>query len=152
MAWLDRYNRCPTISIVSKELRWRMKRKTLFPASCCLNLRVFLFSCPIPSRFLITAAFQTGSQFCYTLCSTLWPLLHYSPADMEFDEFLWDSYKKANQLFCDAIVKCFRKGDIIWVHDYHLMLLPSMLRKALGQHVKIGFFLHTPFPSSEVFG
>lgn len=71
---------------------------------------------------------------------------------MEFDEFQWDSYTKANQLFCDTIVKHFHEGDVIWIHDYQLMLLPHMLRKALGQHVKIGFFLHTPFPSSEVFG
>ena len=52
------------------------------------------------------------------------------------------------------MVQDVQDGDLIWVHDYHLMLLPEMLRKELGdtrKNVKIGFFLHTPFPSSEIY-
>ena len=73
---------------------------------------------------------------------------------MTFDESAWEAYKKANRLFAKAISDEVRDGDLIWVHDYHLMLLPEMLRKKMArskQSVKIGFFLHTPFPSSEIY-
>jgi trehalose 6-phosphate synthase len=59
-----------------------------------------------------------------------------------------------NRLFAKTMVKDVQDGDIIWVHDYHLMLLPEMLREEIGdskKNVKIGFFLHTPFPSSEIY-
>ena len=127
------------------------RKRTLFQSELLSKFACVPVFCLTSLQLPFTVAFQIGTKF-IPMCSTLWPLLHYSPADMEFDEFLWDSYKKANQIFCDAIVQCFQEGDIIWVHDYHLMLLPRMLREALGPHVKIGFFLHTPFPSSEVFG
>lgn len=57
-------------------------------------------------------------------------------------------------MFARAIAKDVQDGDMVWVHDYHLMLLPSMLREEIGDtrsNVKIGFFLHTPFPSSEIY-
>ncbi len=59
-----------------------------------------------------------------------------------------------NRLFAKTVVKDVQDGDMIWVHDYHLMLLPEMLREEIGnskKDVKIGFFLHTPFPSSEIY-
>lgn len=59
-----------------------------------------------------------------------------------------------NRLFAKAVVGDVEDGDMIWVHDYHLMLLPEMLREEIGnskKNVKIGFFLHTPFPSSEIY-
>ncbi|KAI1292979.1 glycosyl transferase [Xylaria venustula] len=85
--------------------------------------------------------------------SILWPLFHYHPGEITFNESAWTAYKEVNRLFAEAVCKDVRDGDIIWVHDYHLMLLPAMLRKRLGdkKNVKIGFFLHTPFPSSEVY-
>ncbi|KAL1998776.1 hypothetical protein VTN02DRAFT_5591 [Thermoascus thermophilus] len=87
--------------------------------------------------------------------SILWPLLHYHPGEIVFDEDSWDAYREANLQFALTITKEVRDGDLIWVHDYHLMLLPQMLREelqALGRkNVKIGFFLHTPFPSSEIY-
>lgn len=51
------------------------------------------------------------------------------------------------------MAKDVNDGDLVWVHDYHLMLLPAMLREEMGpkKNVKIGFFLHTPFPSSEIY-
>lgn len=55
-----------------------------------------------------------------------------------------------NQAFADKIVKNYRRGDVIWVHDYHLFLVPSMVRKQIP-NAKIGFFMHAAFPSSEVF-
>ncbi|PGH00320.1 alpha,alpha-trehalose-phosphate synthase [UDP-forming] [Helicocarpus griseus UAMH5409] len=86
--------------------------------------------------------------------SILWPLFHYHPGEITFDESAWNAYRDANRLFAKAIAKDVRDGDLVWVHDYHLMLLPAMLREEIGdtkQNVKIGFFLHTPFPSSEIY-
>ncbi|KAJ8327376.1 Trehalose-6-P synthase/phosphatase complex synthase subunit [Batrachochytrium dendrobatidis] len=86
--------------------------------------------------------------------SILWPLFHYHPGEINFNEDHWEAYQVANRAFADALVDVVEDGDVIWVHDYHLMLLPAMLRKRLeptGRNVQIGFFLHTPFPSSEIY-
>ncbi len=80
----------------------------------------------------------------------LWPLFHHFPSLMRFDPEDWKAYVKANQTFCDEIVKHLHPNDLVWVHDYHLMLLPQMLRQA-APDVAVGFFLHVPFPSSSVF-
>lgn len=95
----------------------------------------------------------TSTKGC-CLDSILWPLFHYHPGEITFDEYAWDAYKKANRLFAQAVAKDVQDGDLVWVHDYHLMLLPEMLREEIGdtkKNVKIGFFLHTPFPSSEIY-
>jgi len=81
---------------------------------------------------------------------TLWPLFHPFPSRLVFDPAGWEAYVEANKRFLDAIVSEARPGDLIWVHDYQLMLLPQMIRKALPD-ARIGFFLHIPFPSSSVF-
>lgn len=86
--------------------------------------------------------------------SILWPLFHYHPGEITFDESAWAAYREVNRLFAREVVKDVQDGDLVWVHDYHLMLLPEMLREEIGQskkNVKIGFFLHTPFPSSEIY-
>lgn len=85
--------------------------------------------------------------------SILWPLFHYHPGEMNFDDDAWAAYTEANRLFAKAIAPLVKPGDAVWVHDYHLMLLPAMIREELGPGVKIklGFFLHTPFPSSEIY-
>ncbi|KAL3426315.1 Alpha,alpha-trehalose-phosphate synthase [Phlyctema vagabunda] len=86
--------------------------------------------------------------------SILWPLFHYHPGEITFDESAWAAYKDVNRLFAKTMAKDVQDGDLIWVHDYHLMLLPEMLREEIGntkKNVKIGFFLHTPFPSSEIY-
>ncbi|KAL8284073.1 hypothetical protein RQP46_005186 [Phenoliferia psychrophenolica] len=135
--------------------------------------------------------------------SILWPLFHYHPGEMSFDDTDWLAYRQANLLFAEAIKKEVNSGDIVWVQDYHLCLVPLFLRDLLGRdpasmgenaqgpvaamfdglsfgagvamtpklgatttgpsgvngtharaivpEVQIGFFLHTPFPSSEVF-
>lgn len=86
--------------------------------------------------------------------SILWPLFHYHPGEISFDQEDWEAYQKVNGLFADAINDIVQDGDLVWVQDYHLMLLPSMLRERMGDggsNVKIGFFLHTPFPSSEIY-
>ncbi|GAA5995751.1 alpha,alpha-trehalose-phosphate synthase (UDP-forming) TPS1 [Rhodotorula paludigena] len=131
--------------------------------------------------------------------SILWPFFHYHPGEIQFDETDWLAYRQANLLFAEAIQKEVNSGDIVWVQDYHLCLVPVYLRDLLGRDpgtmgengqrdveamfdglnlssdfatkpnsvapagingshgkefvgdVQIGFFLHTPFPSSEVF-
>jgi trehalose 6-phosphate synthase/phosphatase len=81
---------------------------------------------------------------------TLWPVFHYALSHLRFDEKGWEAYVEANRIFCRAVVDQYQPGDMIWVHDYQLLLLPQMLREALPD-ATIGFFLHIPFPSSEVF-
>ena len=86
--------------------------------------------------------------------SILWPLFHYHPGEMNFDENAWAAYIEANREFAIKIASQVNDNDMVWVHDYHLMLLPQMLREELGnsrKNVRIGFFLHTPFPSSEIY-
>ena len=81
----------------------------------------------------------------------LYTLFHYrqhAPDDGRAEKKSWSDYRQMNQAFCDKIIQIYRPGDIIWIHDYHLMLLPGMLRQRLS-NAYIGFFLHIPFPSSE---
>src|SRR5215475_1549975 len=81
---------------------------------------------------------------------TLWPVFHNFTSHLRFDPRYWECYVEANRLFCEAVVNRYRPNDLIWVHDYHLMLLPQMLRERL-RDAAVGFFLHIPFPSSEIF-
>ncbi|KAG5651723.1 hypothetical protein H0H81_007693 [Sphagnurus paluster] len=116
--------------------------------------------------------------------SILWPLFHYHPGEMNFDEENWLAYRQANLRFAEAVLQQLTPGAMVWVQDYHLMLLPMLLRAlvdgtsagnftvaelskitegiepeptAAVAHtapipgIKIGFFLHTPFPSSEIY-
>ncbi|KAJ1769499.1 hypothetical protein IW140_004854 [Coemansia sp. RSA 1813] len=82
----------------------------------------------------------------------LWPLFHYmSWSDSHpVQPNWWNSYQKVNKLFATALASIYKDGDIIWVHDYHLLLLPELLR-SMYPLATIGFFLHSPFPSSELF-
>jgi len=82
--------------------------------------------------------------------SSLWPLLHYRTGFMRYDSDWWHTYLRVNERFAEAALTCAEHGDIVWVHDYHLMLVPQMLHKA-NPSLRVGFFLHTPFPSYEVF-
>jgi trehalose 6-phosphate synthase len=113
--------------------------------------------------------------------SILWPLFHYHPGEMNFDEENWLAYRQANLRFAEVVRQQITPGAMVWVQDYHLMLLPMLLRGLIdgrqnGGHkelseitegiegdvtpnggspgisgIKIGFFLHTPFPSSEIY-
>ena len=80
---------------------------------------------------------------------TIWPLFHYFPNFASFETDFWAEYIRMNEIFRDELLKVIRKDDIIWVHDYHLMLLPSLLREKVNN--PIGFFLHIPFPSFEMY-
>ena len=82
--------------------------------------------------------------------SSLWPLLHYLTTYAQYDPRWFDSYVKVNRIFAQKVADCAQAGDMVWIHDYHLMLLPRMIRD-LRPELKTGFFLHTPFPSYEIF-
>lgn len=83
---------------------------------------------------------------------TLWPLFHYM-RNRNFEESLWEAYKQVNAKFVPVIKSLFRATDTdyIWIHDYHLLKLPVLLRETITEDVRIGFFLHSPFPSSEAY-
>ncbi|CAN8312348.1 unnamed protein product [Cochlearia groenlandica] len=87
----------------------------------------------------------------------LWPILHHMGLPQEYNhdtnktyQTQYDAYKKANRLFLDVIVENYEEGDLVWCHDYHLMFLPQYLKEH-NNKIKVGWFLHSPFPSSEVY-
>jgi trehalose 6-phosphate synthase/phosphatase len=80
----------------------------------------------------------------------LWPLFHYFASRLPLEVHDFDAYEQVNARFADAVAARYQPGDLVWVHDYQLMLVPQMLRERIPE-ARIGFFLHIPFPSSEVF-
>ena len=80
----------------------------------------------------------------------IWPLFHYLIDRIPVDDTGWDAYREVNERFADVVAREYRDGDTIWIHDYQLLLLPALVRQRLPT-ARIGFFLHIPFPSSEVF-
>ncbi len=80
----------------------------------------------------------------------LWPLFHYFQAYTEFEWEQWKTYVAVNAKFADAVVEHASDGDTIWVHDYQLLLVPQMIRDR-NPNLTIGFFLHIPYPSYELF-
>ncbi len=81
---------------------------------------------------------------------TIWPLFHYFMEYTEFERENWNIYKKVNQKFAKVVLENIEEGDTVWIHDYQLMLLPQLIKEERPD-VRIGFFLHIPFPSYEVF-
>ena len=81
---------------------------------------------------------------------TIWPHFHYFTQFTTYDEEFWEAYQRVNKMFAEVVNPLIEPGDMVWVHDYQLMLLPQMIREAHPE-VSIGFFLHIPFPSYEVF-
>jgi trehalose 6-phosphate synthase/phosphatase len=90
-------------------------------------------------------AFYSG--FCN---KTIWPLFHYFPLYARYEPENWIHYKKVNEAFAGAALDILKPGDLLWIHDYHLMLLPALIRARLPD-LSIGFFLHIPFPHYEIF-
>lgn len=94
---------------------------------------------------------NTMDNFYHGFCNKLiWPLFHYFPSYAIYDQQSWEYYKKVNTIFAEHILQMVRSDDIIWIHDYHLMLLPALIRERLP-NATVGFFLHIPFPSFEIF-
>ncbi|WP_308016055.1 alpha,alpha-trehalose-phosphate synthase (UDP-forming) [Nonomuraea aurantiaca] len=82
--------------------------------------------------------------------ATLWPLYHDVVATPVFERDMWDAYTTVNQRFAEAAAEVAEEGAVVWVQDYQLQLVPAMLRK-LRPDLRIGFFLHIPFPPVELF-
>lgn len=82
--------------------------------------------------------------------ATLWPLFHYFPSFVVYNQAHFEMYEKVNELFATALMTIYQPGDTIWIHDYQLFLLPGMVRELIPD-ARIGFFLHIPFPSFEIF-
>lgn len=81
---------------------------------------------------------------------TIWPLFHYFQSYARFDDAYWAGYASVNRLFAKTVARIAQSDAVIWVHDYHLMLLPKLLRTHMPE-ASIGFYMHIPFPSFEIF-
>lgn len=84
----------------------------------------------------------------------LWPLFHYFGLPREGHttrsfQLQFEAYNEANKLFADVVNQHYEEGDLVWCHDYHLMFVPQKLKENNPQ-MKVGWFLHTPFPSYEI--
>ena len=122
-------------STIRDEIRDEVRSKALSEFSC---YPVFLSE-------------QDLENFYQGFCNeTIWPLFHYFPTYARYDEACWEQYRKVNESFSVTLLEAIRPSDTIWIHDYHLMLLPHLLRKALPK-IRMGFFLHIPFPQFEIF-
>lgn len=98
--------------------------------------------------------YERQRRWRYFADEALWPLLHYKVwhdvTDGRKEKVWWKDYIKFNEAFAERIIANYKPGDLIFIHDFHLMLLPQILRQRLPEAM-IGFFLHSPFPSSEIF-
>ncbi|KAH1054995.1 hypothetical protein J1N35_033060 [Gossypium stocksii] len=97
------------------------------------------------------------SKFYHGFCKQhLWSLFHYmlpysANHGGRFDRSLWEAYVAANKIFSQRVIEVINpEDDYIWIHDYHLMVLPTFLRRRFNR-LRMGFFLHSPFPSSEIY-
>lgn len=94
---------------------------------------------------------RTKERFYDGFCnSVIWPLFLYFPSFVVYKQDFFDAYVRVNELMCEEIRRIYQPGDTIWIHDYHWMLLPALLRRELPD-ARIGFFLHIPFPSFELY-
>src|SRR5690606_33680156 len=114
----------------------------------------FISSQETTGSFAVEPIFVDGRLYSryYTGYSnaTLWPLFHYFPYIVDFEDNNFGAYEEVNRIFADKLLTLLKPNDILWIHDYQLMLLPGMIRDKLPD-ISIGFFLHIPFPSYEVF-
>ena len=81
---------------------------------------------------------------------TLWPVFHYFPQNAKYINEYWEAYNEMNELYAEKIMDIIEEGDFLWIHDYHLLLLPGMIRQKIP-NLSIGVFIHIPFPSYEIF-
>ena len=120
-----------TDDAVQKRITRQLKEQSLFP--------VFL------SQEEISEYYEGFSN------EVLWPVFHYYASTYaNYKESNWEFYQEVNNKFKQVVLDIAKPGDTIWVHDYQLMLLPSLIRKE-SPDLSIGFFLHIPFPSYEMF-
>ncbi|HUA37979.1 MAG TPA: bifunctional alpha,alpha-trehalose-phosphate synthase (UDP-forming)/trehalose-phosphatase [Candidatus Sulfopaludibacter sp.] len=94
---------------------------------------------------------ESMDRFYLGFCNkTLWPLFHYFPTLARYEEEYWQEYQNVNRRFGEAVANALQPDDLLWIHDYHLMSLPKLVREKFPE-MPIGFFLHIPFPSWEIF-
>jgi trehalose 6-phosphate synthase/phosphatase len=94
---------------------------------------------------------ESMDRFYLGFCNkTIWPLFHYFPMLTHYEEENWQEYRNINRVFAETVANTLRPDDVLWIHDYHLMLLPKLVREEFPE-MPIGFFLHIPFPSWEIF-
>jgi trehalose 6-phosphate synthase/phosphatase len=101
----------------------------------------------IPLRLSATEVAEFYQQTCNAV---IWPLFHYLTERLPLEMGAFDAYREVNRRMAELVVASYRPGDTIWIHDYHFLLLPALIRDRLP-NARIGFFLHIPFPSSEIF-
>jgi trehalose 6-phosphate synthase/phosphatase len=108
----------------------------------------------VPGSFSILPLFiepKIYNKYYNGFCNaTLWPLFHYFPSFVVYDQEYFEMYEKVNELFAEQLLQIIQPGDTLWIHDYQLLLLPQLIRDKI-QDARIGFFLHIPFPSFEIF-
>jgi len=108
----------------------------------------------ILARQKLAPVYLTANEeqlYYHGICNqVLWQLFHYFSDKLAFDSESWDTYVAVNRRFAQAILDHCDDNTRVWVHDFHLMLVPSMLRERRPD-LQIGFFLHIPFPSSEIY-
>jgi trehalose 6-phosphate synthase/phosphatase len=91
-------------------------------------------------------------NFYYGFCNnTIWPLFHSFPSYVNYDKEQWAAYREVNEVFGKILQGIVKPGDVVWVHDYHFMLLPKILREKVSDEIPVGFFLHIPFPFYEIY-
>ncbi len=94
---------------------------------------------------------ESMDRFYLGFCNkTIWPLFHYFPMLTQYEEDNWQEYRNINRIFAESVINTLHPDDVLWIHDYHLMLLPKLVREKFPE-MPIGFFLHIPFPSWEIF-
>jgi trehalose 6-phosphate synthase/phosphatase len=122
------------------------------------NFLILLMLCSVLQRCIpVFLDEEIVHQYYNGYCNNiLWPLFHYLGLPQEDRlattrsfQSQFEAYKKANKMFADVVNNHYEKGDVVWCHDYHLMFLPKCL-KDYNSKMKVGWFLHTPFPSSEI--
>lgn len=128
---------------------------------------ILLKSCDLFSFSVVVLSFQPCipvfldegiiHQYYNGYCNNvLWPLSHYlglpqehRPATTRSFQSQFDAYQRADEMFAEVVYAYYKEGDVVWCNDYHLMFLPNCLKER-NSNMKVGWFLHTPFPSSEI--
>lgn len=106
---------------------------------------------PSFNLYPVTVPAKINENYYGGFCNnTIWPLFHYFPSRTVYDKRYFRDYTVANELFLKRLEELIQPGDFIWIHDYQLFLLPEMVRNSYP-NARIGFFLHIPFPSFEIF-
>ncbi|HUL44689.1 MAG TPA: bifunctional alpha,alpha-trehalose-phosphate synthase (UDP-forming)/trehalose-phosphatase [Bacteroidota bacterium] len=94
---------------------------------------------------------ESIERFYQGFCNkTIWPLFHYFQSYARYHQQYWEHYRSVNGIFCEELLRILQPDDLLWIHDYHLMLLPGLIREQIPT-LSVGFFLHIPFPTYEMF-